>query len=87
MTSTHLNKEDKVLERGVEVRLLLQLDNRVKVLVVDVSVNTEESLQNGLGHRHEVLWEGDTYKEVTQKNYLKMTLLRFFFSFFTFPYM
>lgn len=61
-TSTHLNKEDKVLERGVEVRLLLQLDNRVKVLVIDVSVNTEESLQNGLGHRHEVLRKRDPYK-------------------------
>lgn len=67
MTSTHLNEEDKVLERGVEVRLLLQLDNRVKVLVVDVSVNTEESLQNGLGHRHEVFWERDPYKCHTEK--------------------
>lgn len=56
-----LNKENKVLEGGVEVRLLLQLDNRVKVLMVDVSVNTEESLQNGLGHRHKVLWERDPY--------------------------
>lgn len=55
------------------MRLLLQLDNRVKVLMVDVSVNTEESLQNGLGHRHKVLWERDPYK--SQKSNLKICFI------------
>lgn len=64
---THLNKEDKVLERGVEVRLLLQLDYRIKVLVVDVSVNTEQSLQNRFGHRHEVLWERNPFQSQSHK--------------------
>lgn len=55
---THLDEEDKVLERGVEMGLLLELDDRVKVLVVDVGVDPEQTLQDGLGHRHEVLGEG-----------------------------
>lgn len=53
--SSHLNKENEVLEGGVEVGLLLQLHHRVKMLVVDVSVNPEQTLQDGFGHRHEVL--------------------------------
>lgn len=57
---SHLDKENEVLEGGVEVRLLLQLHHRVKVLVVDVSVHSEETLQDGLGHGHEVLGEGNT---------------------------
>lgn len=57
---SHLDKENEVLEGGVEVRLLLQLHHRVKVLVVDVSVHSEEALQDGLGHGHEVLGEGNT---------------------------
>ena len=38
--------------------LLLQLHHRVKMLVVDVSVNPEQTLQDGFGHRHEVLGKG-----------------------------
>lgn len=30
------------------------------MLVVDVSVNPEQTLQDGFGHRHEVLWKGDS---------------------------
>lgn len=39
-----LDKENEVLEGGVEMGLLLQLHHRVKVLVVDVSVNPEQAL-------------------------------------------
>lgn len=49
-----------MLEGSVEVSLLLQLHHRVKMLVVDVSVNPEQTLQDGFGHRHEVLWKRDS---------------------------
>lgn len=55
-----LNKENEVLEGGVEVGLLLQLHHRVKMLVVDVSVNPEQALQDGFGHRHEILGKGNS---------------------------
>lgn len=55
-----LNKENEMLEGGVEVGLLLQLHHRVKMLVVDVSVNPEQTLQDGFGHGHEVLGEGNS---------------------------
>lgn len=40
-SATYLHKEDKVLERGVEVGLLLQPHDRIKVLVVNVGVHAE----------------------------------------------
>lgn len=49
-----------MLEGGVEVSLLLQLHHRVKMLVVDVSVDPEQTLQDGFGHGHEVLWKRDS---------------------------
>lgn len=52
---THLDKEYEVLEGGVEVSLLLQLHHRVEMLMVDVCINPEKALQDGFGHRHEVL--------------------------------
>lgn len=55
-----LNKENEVLEGGVEVGLLLQLHDGVKMLMVDVSVNPEQTLQDGFGHRHEVFGEGNS---------------------------
>lgn len=55
-----LDKENEMLEGGVEVSLLLQLHHRVKMLMVDVSINPEQALQDGFGHRHEVLGEGDS---------------------------
>lgn len=61
--SSHLNKEDEVFEGCVEVSLLLQLHDRVKVLVVDVSVDSEQALQYGLCHRHEVSLKRDTLGE------------------------
>ena len=56
----YLNKKDEVFERRVEVGLLLQLHDRVKVLVVYVGVDPEQALQDGLCHRHEVSLKGDT---------------------------
>lgn len=56
----YLNKKDEVFERRVEVSLLLQLHDRVKVLVVDVGVDPEQALQDGLRHGHKVSLEGDT---------------------------
>lgn len=62
----YLNKKDEVFERRVEVGLLLQLHDWVKVLVVDVSVDSEQALQDGLCHWHKVSLEGDTL--VTRKS-------------------
>lgn len=59
----YLNKKDEVFERCVEVGLLLQLHDGVKVLVVDVGVNPEQALQNGLRHGHEVALKGNTLKK------------------------
>lgn len=47
---THLNKKDEVFEGGVEMGLFLQLDHGVKVLVVNVSVDAEQPLQDRLCH-------------------------------------
>lgn len=58
----YLNKKDEVFEWCVEVGLFLQLHDRVKVLVVDVSIDPEQALQNGLCHRHKVSLEGDTFR-------------------------
>ena len=40
----YLNKKDKVLEGCVEMCLFLKLDDWIKVLVIDVSIHSEESL-------------------------------------------
>lgn len=67
---THLDEEDEVFEGGVEVGLLLQLDDRVKVLVVNVSVDAEQPFQDRLRHRHEVLWERDAWDTDAQRFYV-----------------
>lgn len=41
------------------------------MLVVDVSVNPEQALQDGFGHRHEVLWKGDSCKKKKLKSHEK----------------
>lgn len=56
-----------MFEGCVEVGLLLQLHDRVKVLVVDVGVDPEQPLQNRLGHGHEVTLEGDPLETTTTK--------------------
>lgn len=55
-----------MFEGGVEVGLLLQLHHRVKVLMVDVGVDPEQALQDGLSHRHEVPLERDTLRAKTR---------------------
>lgn len=71
--TVYLNKKDEVFERRVEVGLLLQLHHRVKVLVVDVSVHPEQTLQNGLCHRHKVTLKGDTLGGARQKQHDKVS--------------
>lgn len=46
----YLHKEDEMLEGGVEVGFLLKLHDRVKMLVVNMSVDSEQTLQDSLGH-------------------------------------
>lgn len=45
---TYLNEINKVLERGVEMCLFSQLHYFGEMLVVDVSVDSEQPLQDGL---------------------------------------
>lgn len=42
--STYLNEENKVLKGGVEVGFLLQLHYRIKVLVINMGINPEQTL-------------------------------------------
>ncbi len=49
-----MDKEDKVLEGCVEVCLLLQSDDVIKVGVVDMGVNSKQSLQYRLSNGDEV---------------------------------
>lgn len=60
---TDLYEEDKMLEGGVEVSFFLKLHDRVEMLVVNMSVNPEQTLQDSLSHGHEVLGKRDTWKE------------------------
>ena len=50
-----LDEIDEVLERRVQVRLLLEHDHFLEVLMVDVRVDAKQTLENGLGNREEVL--------------------------------
>lgn len=69
---TYLNKENKVLKGGVEVGLLLQLHHGVKVLVVNMGINPEETLQNSLCHRHKVFGKWDTCNGIhTDQSFIK----------------
>lgn len=62
-TSFYLHEEDEMLEGGVEVGLLLKLHDWVKMLVVNMSVDSKETLQDSLSHWHEVLWKRNTWKD------------------------
>lgn len=57
MRKEYLHEEDEVFEGSVEVRLLAELHHLGEVLVVDVRVHAEQTLQDRLGHRQEVLGE------------------------------
>lgn len=54
-----INKENKVLEAGVQVVLQTQRQNHLEVRMVYVRVYTEETLEDGLDHRHKIFGEGD----------------------------
>ena len=77
----YLNEKDEVFERRVEVGLLLQLHDRVKVLVVDVSVDPEQALQDGLRHGHKVALKRDALereeRDVSQIVYINAEASRF----------
>ena len=47
----------EVFEAGVQVGLLTERDDAVEVAVVDVGVDSEEALENGLHDRQEVFRE------------------------------
>ena len=53
-----LNEINEMLEGRVEMRLLLELHDLAEVFVVNVSVDAEETLENGLDDGEKVLWEG-----------------------------
>ena len=55
-----LHKEDEMFERCVEMGLFTQLHHLLEVLVVDVGVHAEQSLQDGLGNGQEVFWKRDS---------------------------
>lgn len=71
-----LDKEDEVLEAGVEVGLLAQLHDLGEVLVVDVGVHAEQALQDGLGDGQEVLREGHAWKGRKQMHLLTIEILK-----------
>lgn len=45
-----LHKEDEMLEGSVKMGLFLQLHDRIKVLVVNMGIDSEQALENGLCH-------------------------------------
>lgn len=47
-----------MFEAGIQVVLQSQCQDHLEVRVVDVRVDAEESLENGLYHSQEVLGEG-----------------------------
>ena len=55
-----MSEQNKVLEACVEMRLLLQADDALKVRVVDVRVNTEEAFKDGADDLLEVRGKGNT---------------------------
>ena len=56
----HLHEENEVLERSVEVRLFAQLHHFGEMLVVNVGIHSEESLQDCFGIAYEILGERHT---------------------------
>lgn len=56
-----VHEEDKVLEGGVEVRLLAEGADLRRVRMVDVSIDTEEALEDVLHDARERLGERNAY--------------------------
>lgn len=57
-----------MLEARVEMAGLVQQLDLSEVHVVDMSVDPEETLQNGFGHLQEVRWKGHTYAWAEKEN-------------------
>jgi len=68
-----LNEVNEMLERSVKMSLFPQTNHLLEVLVVDVSVHPEQSLQNGLGDRQEVL--GERYSDLAREQRLVIQLV------------
>jgi len=58
--ASYLNEEDKMFEGSVEMCLLTQLYNFWEVLVVDVGINSKQSLQDSFSYRKEIFRERNT---------------------------
>lgn len=63
-----------MFKRCVEVRFFLQLHDRIKMLVVDVGVYPEQTLQDGLCHCYKVSFKRDTYLRGEQCLIIKLVL-------------
>lgn len=50
-----------MLERRVQMGLFLQVDDLMKVFIVDVSVHTKQPLEDRLGHREKVFGKLNAY--------------------------
>ena len=48
--NTYVGEQNEVLEASVEMRLLFQADDALKMRVVDVCINAEETLEDGSHH-------------------------------------
>lgn len=54
---TYISKEYEVLEAGVQMCLFVETNNLLEMRVVDVSVDSKQTLENGLNHLLEVSWK------------------------------
>ena len=63
-----LNKEHEVFKGCVQMCFLAKSYNMQKVLVVDVSVYSEQTLQDCLGNGQEILWKWNTCHKSKQSS-------------------
>lgn len=64
----YLDEEYEMLERRVQVCLFSKLYDLGKVLMIDVGVHSEQSLQNSLCDRQEIFGERDSYKREREES-------------------
>lgn len=55
-----IDEEDEVFEAGIQMILQSETENHLEVRVVDMSVDSKQSLENGLDHGEEVFGEGNS---------------------------
>jgi hypothetical protein len=68
-----VDEVDEMLEARVEVSLRREEHDVLEVCVVDVSIHSEETLENDLDDVKEIFWEGDT--EGTGEDFLVIKLV------------